>query len=207
MQTKLKKGLLIAFEGIDGTGKSTQIQLLAEKLVKQGLRVEKTREPTNGHYGTKIRELYADRDGTSLEDELQLFIRDRREHVAGVINPAITAGTIVLTDRYYYSTAAYQGAAGMDPQRILQMNEEFAPRPDLVLLIDLPVAESIHRIEVLRKETLNAFEQEQNLIKVKQVFDALKGDYIKKVDGTKSIEDVHSSIMIYVTNLLGKVAL
>jgi dTMP kinase len=205
MKRKLPKGLLIAFEGIDGTGKSTQICLLAEKLRKMGLRVEKTREPTNGYYGAKIRELYADRGGTSLEDELQLFIADRREHVETVINPAIEAGGIVLTDRYYYSTAAYQGAAGLDPQRILQLNEEFAPRPDLVLLIDLPVSESIHRIEVLRNETLNAFEQENNLVKVKQIFDALRGDHIKTVDGTKSIEDVHASIMMYVDALMPEV--
>lgn len=207
MGTKFKKGLLIAFEGIDGTGKSTQIQLLAEKLTARGLRVEVTREPTDGPYGRKIRELYTDRTGTALEDELQLFIADRREHVREVIIPSLRDGRIVLTDRYYFSTAAYQGAAGLDPERIIRENEKFAPRPDLVLLIDLPVAESIHRIEVLRKETLNAFEQELNLKKVKQIFNQLKDDYIKRVDGTKSIEDVHASIIMYVNTLLNGKAL
>jgi dTMP kinase len=207
MESKLKKGLLIAFEGIDGTGKSTQIRLLADKLVERGLGVQTTREPTNGYYGGKIRQLYADRGGISLEEELRLFIADRREHVDLVINPCLEAGIIVLTDRYYYSTAAYQGAAGMDPQRILQLNEEFAPRPDMVVLIDLPVSESIQRIEVLRQETLNAFEQEQNLIQVKGIFDRLHDDCIKRVDGTKSIEDVHTSIMMHVGILLDKAGL
>lgn len=118
-----RKGLLIAFEGIDGTGKTTQIELLAEILRQRGLSVVATREPTDGQYGRKIRELYKNRKSVTPEEELALFLDDRREHVAQVIAPALASGKVVLTDRYYYSTAAYQGAAGHDPQKSLpQMN-------------------------------------------------------------------------------------
>ena len=96
-----RQGVLVAFEGIDGTGKSTQIRLLAESLRDMGHTVQFTREPTNGPVGQRIRELYASRAEVSKEEELQLFIDDRRQHVAEIIQPALAAGQIVLTDRYY----------------------------------------------------------------------------------------------------------
>ena len=117
-----RKGWLIAFEGIDGTGKTTQIELLAEVLRQRGLRVVATREPTDGQYGRKIRQLYKNRKSVTPEEELNLFLHDRREHVVQVIAPALASGKVVLTDRYYYSTAAYQGAAGHDPQKIIAAN-------------------------------------------------------------------------------------
>jgi len=123
---KHRAGLLIAFEGIDGTGKTTQIRLLAEKLTARGHRVVATREPTDGKYGRKIRELFTKRHHVSAQEELDLFIADRKEHVREVIAPALAAGKIVLTDRYYFSTAAYQGAAGQDPEKIIKLNQAFA---------------------------------------------------------------------------------
>lgn len=106
------RGKLIAFEGIDGTGKSTQIKMLADRLTAEGLSVLSTREPTDGTFGKKIRELFVSREKVSPDEELALFMDDRREHVTSVIEPALAKGMIVLTDRYYFSTAAYQGAEG-----------------------------------------------------------------------------------------------
>ncbi|NOQ46214.1 MAG: dTMP kinase, partial [Desulfobulbaceae bacterium] len=88
----MNRGLLIAFEGIDGTGKSTQLHMLARYLQEQGFAVVETREPTNGPYGKKIRVLYVDRGRCTLEEELELFIRDRRQHVDELIVPALSKG-------------------------------------------------------------------------------------------------------------------
>jgi len=183
MDTKLRPGRLIAFEGIDGTGKSTQIQLLAATLREMGYQVVTTFEPTDGEFGQRIRQLFESRDTVSREEELALFMADRRQHVSRVIAPALAAGRIVLTDRYYFSTAAYQGANGMDPAEILRQNEVFAPRPDLVVQIQLPVAVSLQRIKQLRGETPNSFEQEAYLEQVAAIFDGLPGDFIVRIDG------------------------
>ena len=105
----MNKGLLIVFEGIDGTGKSTQLSLLAEYLREKGFAVIETREPTDGQFGQQIRALYTNRNCVSPEQELELFLADRREHVQNVLAPALQEGKIVLCDRYFLSTAAYQG--------------------------------------------------------------------------------------------------
>ena len=198
-----KTGLFIAFEGIDGTGKSTQVRLLADALADRGHQVIVTREPTNGPYGMKIRELYTGRDQVSKEEELELFIADRRQHIEEVIEPALAAGKIVITDRYYFSTAAYQGAAGLDPDEIIRRNRVFAPQPDLVCLLVVPPEVGVHRIQSSRGEELNAFEQESALKKVAAIFDSLSGDYIKRIDGTGAVPDVHQAVMARVCEIPG----
>jgi dTMP kinase len=197
-----RTGRLIVFEGIDGTGKSTQIALLAKILEERGFEVVATREPTEGVYGKKIRQLYHNRDSVNKQEELELFLKDRREHVENLIKPALRRGRLVLTDRYFLSTAAYQGAAGMNVEEILKINEAFAPLPDLAIIIDLPPAESVRRIEKYRKEALNDFEQENYLRRVAQVFSAINRNYIRRIDGLQNIDDVHEAIMVHIEELL-----
>jgi dTMP kinase len=197
-----RKGMLIAFEGIDGTGKTTQIELLAEALRQRGLGVVTTREPTDGQYGRKIRQLYKNRKSVTPEEELALFLDDRREHVAQVIGPALVSGQVVLTDRYYYSTAAYQGAAGHDPQKIIAANELFAPVPDMVIMLEAPVSLGVHRVQKLRGETLNDFEQEETLARVAKIFASLNSPNIRRIDGTGAAGAVHELIMKAVAGLL-----
>jgi len=194
-------GLLIAFEGIDGTGKSTQIRLLAERLVSMGCDVVTTREPTDGPCGRRIRELFVSRASVSREEELELFLADRRQHVDEVIEPAIAAGKIVLTDRYYLSTIAYQGAAGLDPAEIRRKND-FAPKPDLVILLILPPEESAARIQGPRGQELNAFEQIENLHKVAAEFDRMNEDFIRRIDATLTVPEVHEQVVKEVRALL-----
>ena len=189
----MARGLLIVFEGIDGTGKSTQLPLLAADLRRRGFQVVETREPTNGQYGRRIRELFTNRHQVTPEEELDLFLKDRREHVDRVIEPALAAGRIVLTDRYYFSTAAYQGAAGLDPQAVLAANR-FAPEPDLVLLLTIPVQESLRRIRTLRGEVPNDFEQAGQLERVARLFTSFPHPCITRIDATGSVEQVRARI-------------
>jgi len=197
-----RRGLLIALEGIDGTGKSTQLQLLAEALRAMGHAVTVTREPTDGPHGRRLRELFSRRHTISPGAELELFQADRRQHVAQVIEPALKRGDIVVTDRYFLSTAAYQGTHGPAAEEILQANEAFAPRPDLALVLVLDPGRAIHRIRTLRNQELNDFEQEAGLRRVAAIFAGLDRDYIRRVDGAGPVAEVHRQIMARVEGLV-----
>lgn len=194
-------GLFIVFEGIDGTGKSTQLQLLAERLTRLGYDVVSTREPTDGSYGIKIRELFIDRGTVSREEELALFIADREQHVNEVITPALTKGCIVLCDRYYLSTVAYQGANGMDQALILSRNENF-PTPDQAIILEIEPAQGIQRIQNTRNEHPNTFEEEENLQKVAAIFAGMEQDYITRINGAGSIDHVHHLVYEAVVKVL-----
>jgi len=198
----LKKGLLIVFEGIDGTGKSTQMDLLGQHLVNKGYPVISTREPTTGQYGMKIRQLYLKRDSISKEEELELFLNDRREHVRELIQPALTDHKIVLCDRYFLSTAAYQGAVGFEPQEILRLNS-FAPDPDLALLFTAKPELSVKRIAG-RGDALNDFERQDELQKVSDIFLSLDKPYITPIDGSGTIEYIHQQVIRHVMVLLNQ---
>ncbi len=197
----MAKGLLIAFEGIDGTGKSTQLQKLAAFLRKMGCGVVTTREPTDSSYGRRIRELYVDRGSCTREEELELFIQDRRLHVQELIEPQLAAGMIVLTDRYYFSTAAYQGAAGLDMAEIFSKNS-FAPKPDLVVLLTMDPEVSIARIQEGRGEKLNDFEQLDQLRNVAERFASLTDTCIRRIDATRKVDQVQAAIRQAVSSLL-----
>ena len=194
-------GLFIVFEGIDGTGKSTQLHLLAEKMQQLGFAVVETREPTDGSYGRKIRELFVNREKVSQEQELDLFIADRDEHVRRVVGPALAEGHVVVCDRYYLSTVAYQGANGMDIDLIMDKNKSF-PVPDLAVILEIEPAESIFRIRNHRNEKPNTFEEESNLQKVAAIFEAMQMPYIKRINGADSIENIHQQVVAAVEETL-----
>ncbi|MGB5230176.1 MAG: dTMP kinase [Desulfoprunum sp.] len=195
------RGRLIVFEGIDGTGKSTQIRLVADALRQRGYPVVTTREPTDGPYGLKIRALYANRGECSQGEELELFIADRRHHVDELLQPALETGRIILCDRYYLSTAAYQGANGMDVDTILARNR-FAPVPDLAILFEAPVALGIERITASRGEHLNDFEKADGLTRVAAIFAALDLPYIRRINAALPIETVRDEILSLILPLL-----
>ena len=197
----LSRGVLIVFEGIDGTGKSTQLALLSSSLKKDGYDVITTREPTDGRYGRQIRALYSNRVSVSREQELDLFLSDREEHVNEVIGPSLALKRIVLCDRYFLSTAAYQGAAGFDPLAIIERNS-FAPMPDLALLLEISPEESIRRITEKRGDLLNDFEQLESLKQVDTIFSAMQLPCIRRIDASKTVGQIHQQIRITVTELL-----
>jgi dTMP kinase len=195
------QGRLIVFEGTDGTGKSTQLRLLGRDLEALGYPVIITKEPTEGSIGLKIRELYRDRHRYSREQELELFLADRREHVTNILRPGLATGKIILCDRYFFSTAAYQGARGFNPDMILKQNT-FAPEPDLVLLFEAPLDISLKRITLGRGEIPNNFEQPEFLRKVAAIFSAIRRPYIHKIDASGSIESVRRLVLPPVMALL-----
>ena len=196
-------GLFVVFEGIDGTGKSTQLRLLAQHMREKGFAVVPTREPTDGPFGKKIRELFVNRETVSREQELELFIADRREHVQKVIAPALAEGRVVVCDRYYLSTVAYQGANNMDIESILKKNSDF-PVPDLAVILKIDPAESIYRITNHRNENPNSFEKEENLRKVAAIFDTMRFPYIKTINGADSIEHIHQQVVKAVEHILSR---
>jgi dTMP kinase len=199
----MKRGYLIALEGVDGTGKSTQCGLLADYLESIGYSVVRLREPTTGTWGQKIRKILTEgRGDVTPEEELQYFINDRKEDVEQNIAPALRQGKIVLIDRYYYSTAAYQGALGFDPVKIIEDNEAFAPRPDLLFIIQGSLDESFRRIEQGR-EGFSSFEKRDYLDKVQNIFGSLTGDHIRRVDSDPPVKKVQQALRQEVNTLLG----
>lgn len=197
------RGLLIDFEGIDGAGKSTQAEMTFRYLSSRGIMVRLLREPTKGHHGRMIREILSGRAprGTP-EEELELFIRDRMENVKKNIEPALSSGYIVLIDRYYYSTMAYQGALGLDVEGIRKRNESFAPRPDLVLIFLIPVEEGLARIRAERKKGTDGYEKESFLRKVDALFRSFKGPCIRFIDSQRPLNEVHEEVRVTVDSLL-----
>jgi dTMP kinase len=188
-----KRGLFIVLEGIDGTGKSTQIRRLAEWLESRGREVVTSREPTDGPWGRKLRES-AETGRLSLDEELDLFLRDRREHVGNLIQPSLEAGRDVILDRYYFSTMAYQGARGKHPDEIRALNEAFAPVPDILLVLDLDVDAALERIGI-RGDTANEFERHDSLQRCRGIFLGISGlPFARRIDAGKPVDEVVTQI-------------
>lgn len=187
------KGKLIVIEGIDGTGKSTQSRLLAEYLRSQDHEVIESHEPTDGPWGRKLRES-ATTGRLSAGDELEYFLRDRKQHVEELILPTVQRDGIVILDRYYFSSMAYQGYRGIDPTEIRARNEEFAPRPDHLIILDLPVETALERIGT-RDGCTNEFEKKEALQFCRDLFLGLADEpYAHVIDASLSIGDVQARI-------------
>ncbi len=189
----MSKGLFIVIEGIDGTGKSTQAKRLGEWFETQGREVVLSYEPTHGQWGKQLRDSMT-QGRLDPEEELELFIKDRQDHVDTLIQPSLDAGKVVILDRYYFSTMAYQGARGFDPQVIRERNEAFAPQPDLLLILDLDVDTAHQRIGT-RGDTTNEFEQRDTLTKCREIFLSLKDeDFARVIDATADMDTVTERI-------------
>ncbi|MFN6016221.1 MAG: dTMP kinase [Verrucomicrobiota bacterium] len=194
----MSQGIFIVIEGIDGTGKSTQSKRLAEWFRSRGREVVLSREPTDGPWGKKLRES-ATTGRLSAEEELECFLNDRREHVEMSIKPALAEGKVVILDRYYFSTMAYQGARGFDPAEIRRRNEVFAPQPDLLLILDLSV-ESAHGRIGARGDTANEFEQRDTLSRCREIFLSLRDEpFACVIDAEPSLNEVTADILSVVT--------
>jgi dTMP kinase len=189
-----KKGFLFVVEGIDGAGKSTQVRMLLRKLRARGFDAVALREPTRGKWGREIRRKAKRAGSLTPAQELDLFLRDRRENVAENIRPGLAQGRILILDRYYFSTIAYQGAKGLDPAMIRRRNECFAPRPDLVFIMDLPAGRGLRRIEG-RKTRDALFEREGYLKKVGRLFRGFQGARFVHLDAGREKRELGRQIL------------
>ncbi len=198
-------GCLIVFEGIDGGGKSTQLALLAEALRAAGHDVVTTREPYGGSpAGRRIREMAQGNEAVSPETELAWFLEQRRDHVREVIAPALERGAVVLSDRYYLSTIAYQGARGFEWQALLEQHEsEGFPPPDLVLLFDLDPGAGLARVEDRKGVAEPVFEETGLLSRARAIFLAVDRPYMVQIDAAGSPDRVAEAVSRVVQDRVG----
>lgn len=167
------KGVFIAFEGIDGSGKSTQIRMLMQKLLSNNIRCYETKEPTDSPIGSVIHQIMTGRILADNRVIASLFIADRVDHLLnstnGICNK-INNGTSVITDRYYFSSYAYHGV-DIDMNWVINGNSISAEilRPSLTIFLDIPVQKALERIERERFHT-ELFEKEERLLKVREKY-------------------------------------
>ncbi|MAH43022.1 dTMP kinase [archaeon] len=197
----MDNGKFIIIEGIDGSGKSTQCKLIADFLTKQGYEVTLTKEPTDFETGKFIRQVLRGEKGQLPPLEFQkLYVKDREEHLEKIVEPALSKGKIVISDRYFFSTIAY-GSIDLPVEDLEQLNSHFRI-PDMTIMLDIPIEESLNRINNVRN--IEFFENENKLAKVMKTYQTFQEKYpnIHILDGTKSLEKVTEDIKALVTSIL-----
>ena len=196
----VKRGYFITFEGADGCGKTTQLELLAQYLKEKNKEVIITREPGARGLGEKIREILLNYDGeVSDRCESFLFLADRAQHIDMIVNPAVKAGKIVLCDRHIDSSVAYQGyGRGLDVEQIdrLNMLATNGKRPDLTLVFDIDVETSMKRVGKEKDRMESAGVEFFNRVR-EGYLELAKQDpeRICVLDATKSIDEIHKEVV------------
>ncbi len=193
-----KKGVFICIEGLDGCGKTTQAKLLAKKLRKSH-NAFYTAEPSRGKIGTFIRRrcLYSEKRLSTVVEAL-LFAADRVEHVENEVLPALREGRLVISDRYVYSSLAYQGAAGLSLEWIEKVNEH-ALKPDLAVFLDVDPKTVMRRL----KPKLSVMENMETQQKVRDVYlkFVAKGELVR-IDGNRAKAEVAEALSAMVLKFL-----
>lgn len=192
----------ISFEGIEGSGKSTQTRLLADHLKAGGYNVLRTHEPGGTNLGLKIRELLLDPNGQiDPLTELLLYYADRAQHIREVIRPALLEGTVIITDRFADSTVAYQGyARGLDMSIIAELNRIVVQdtSPFLTILLDLDVEEGLRRNRRAEKEDRFELEAVEFHRRVREGFFRIaekEPDRFRIVDASRSQEEISREVI------------
>lgn len=207
------RGWFISFEGIDGSGKTTQIKAAADFFRTRGYTVVITREPGGTFLGRRLRKILLEEEGAlSEEAELLLYGADRSQHLAEVIRPALNKGAVVLTDRYADSTIAYQGyGRGLDLALIAKINEIASGGlwPDLTFLLDLDVKAAFARIAESRSGGYDRMEEENAAFfrRVREGFLALAEKEpvrFRTVDASRDSRAVFAAIEAQLIRMIGK---
>jgi dTMP kinase len=199
------RGRLIVLEGIDGTGKTTLSARLAAALRAASRRVVETREPWTSPAGLELRRVLAAKErATTGEEELELFHADRAAHVAAVVAPALARGDFVVQDRTFWSTAAYQGARGLDVAAILARSAAIAPMPDLTVLLELPPESALQRIAASRSAA-SSFEKLDDLRAVAKVYGELAAAHPEfvRLDASRPLPEVERRLLAACRDRLG----
>jgi len=194
-----KKGFFICIEGLDGCGKTTQAKLLVRKLKRMGFDAMYTAEPSSGKIGQFIKKycLHGEKR-VSVVVEALLFAADRFEHVVNEITPALNNGKIVISDRYVYSSLAYQGAAGLDLEWIRIINKN-AIKPNSAIFIDVEPEVVVQRLK-RKKSVMEKLETQRKVREVYMTF-VRKGELVK-IDGNRSKTKVAEAISAIVSKQL-----
>jgi dTMP kinase len=213
----VSRGCLISFEGLDGAGKTTQIDLLERWFREQALPYIRTREPGGTPLGVEIRNLLFNRPDLTLTPlaEAFLFQADRAQHFATVILPALAQGSHVITDRCFDSSIAYQGTARGVGEALVERLSLIATqdhKPDLTLLLDLDPANVSIRTDITRnpgsrREQQSRFDTESELFQrtLRDAFMELAHRYperIKVIDASRTPEQIHQNVVGFVSKLL-----
>ena len=202
----MKKGLFITFEGADGCGKTTQIELINKYLQNKGFETLLTREPGAKGLGEKLREILLNYDGEiSPNCESFLFLADRAQHVDCVIKPAISEGKIILCDRHTDSTVAYQGyGRGLDIDRINFLNNIATSgfKPDLTIVFDVDIETSMERVgsqkDRMESAGIDFFNRVRNgYLKIAQS----EPDRVKVISSADTIENIHKKVVELIDKL------
>lgn len=194
-----KRGLFICIEGIDASGKTTHAHRLVENLLHKGFDAVYTTEPTSGEIGKYIRtHILQGKERVPSMIEALLFAVDRIEHVENMIKPALQEGKIVISDRYIYSSLAYQGAAGLDLKWIEEINK-FVVLPNLAVYIDIPAEVVFERL----KREKSVMENFQNQRKVREVYLKLVEERkLKLINGNRLGDEVEKDILATVLGFI-----
>ncbi len=205
------QGIFITFEGIEGSGKSTQVRKLVAALQQQGLPYLTTREPGGTVISEAIRSILLNPDYAEMkpETELLLYCASRVQHTGELIIPALQEGKIVICDRYFDSTYAYQGAArALDENLIdtLTMFATYGRIPDITFLIDLPVEIGLSRIQ---ERTLDRLEKEDRAFheRVRKQFLSIANKCPSRyyvLNGSDEPDCIHEKIMSILKPLIGE---
>jgi dTMP kinase len=207
-------GLFVTFEGVEGAGKTTQLKLTEAWLQSLSYQVKTTREPGGTELGTSIRALLLQGGEVSDRAELLLLMADRAHHVETVIKPSLAQGYIVLCDRYYDSTIAYQGyGRGMDLEQIAQINRIATNglQPDLTLWFDLDVKVGLSRAKQVsgqpdRMERLD-LEFHQHVARGFRELAEQESDRIIRIDASQNAELIQSHIRTVLQSFLNSIEL
>jgi dTMP kinase len=192
----MRKALFLVFEGIDGSGKGTQSKMLSKWLMEKGYDVFLTSEPTDGKIGKIIRESLK-KDGLDPVIESLLFAADRKQHTIE-ISAELKRNRLVICDRYFYSSIAYQGAHGIDLKWIKTINK-FALKPDFHLILDVKPEIALERVNSRGGKT-DYFEKLELLKRVREIY--LNQDDALVVDASRSVEEVQREIRAVVLRFL-----
>lgn len=206
-----KNGQFITFEGIDGAGKSTHIRFVQQLIEDHGIKVVSTREPGGTELGETLRSILLNQK-MHLETEAMLMFASRREHLAQVIEPALTKGKWVISDRFTDASFAYQGGGrhlSIEKLNALEIWVHPHLQPDLTFLFDVPIDVAKARLDATR--TLDKFEQENS-----EFFTNTRNEYLRRarefpnrfrvIDSTRSIEEIRAQIQAIVNDVITKTA-
>jgi dTMP kinase len=189
--------MFVVFEGIDGSGKTTISKLVSRDLSKLGYHSSWFKNPTDMKHGNEIRRVFESGQRLSPEEEVKLFMDDRRDNVEKEVRPALQEERVVIQDRYYFSTAAYQGAAGLSWNDIVSDNESFCILPDLIFFLEISPEEALSRIdeEGRQRTAPEKLDTQQEIDRVyREMFNVLINDgapyEVIVLDGTLSIEEL-----------------